>query len=74
MRQGDPSRFVPELAVAANPFAWLRHLYYRWGLMLFCRTAGLGASLRGARRARGPERRPRQRPAGPMRKNFTYRK
>jgi len=49
MRQGGPSRFVPELAVGANPFAWLRHLYYRWGLMLFCQTAGLDASLRGAR-------------------------
>jgi lauroyl/myristoyl acyltransferase len=51
MRRGDPSRFVPELAVAANPFAWLRHLYYRWGLMLFCQAMGLDASLRGARRA-----------------------
>jgi len=49
MDQGGPSRFVPKLAVGANPFAWLRHLYYRWGLMLFCQAAGLDASLRGAR-------------------------
>jgi len=46
MRQVGPSHFVPELAVAANPFAWLRHLYYRWGLMLFCQAVGLDASLR----------------------------